>query len=223
MAQPTSDRIVTDYLKRLEAAAAPLAHDRRKELVAEIREHIEASLAESGARSDADVRNVLERLGSPEEIAGAAGVGGGGSSPTRRAGPLEIAALLALLVPVAGWAIGGVLVVVSRAWSGVDKVVGLSVLLVVPLLFSIAVVTSSADGDRSPIVVVDGAEQRVTDCPEGSETLSGCVVDTEGGSGLGVVEVAFLLGGIVLPGLVAVAYLGWRLNSVPSTMRSAFV
>lgn len=59
-------------MRRLEAAAARLPRARRAELVAEIREHISAAIREAAAAGDADVRNVLERLGQPEEIVDAA-------------------------------------------------------------------------------------------------------------------------------------------------------
>ena len=67
-----TDRLVDDYLSRLEEAAAHLQRSRRAELIAEIREHIEAALREEEAASEVAVRNVLERLGPPEEIVDAA-------------------------------------------------------------------------------------------------------------------------------------------------------
>jgi hypothetical protein len=62
------DELVRDYLGRLEAASWPLPPGRRAELAGEVREHIETALAETGSRDDITVRNVLERLGRPEEI-----------------------------------------------------------------------------------------------------------------------------------------------------------
>ena len=56
-----TDRLVDDYLSRLEEAAAHLQRSRRAELIAEIREHIEAALREEEAASEVAVRNVLER------------------------------------------------------------------------------------------------------------------------------------------------------------------
>ena len=67
-----TDRLVDDYLSRLEAAAAHPQRSRRAELIAEIREHIEAALREEDAAGEVAVRNVLERLGPPEEIVEAA-------------------------------------------------------------------------------------------------------------------------------------------------------
>lgn len=63
--------IVRDYLGRLRAAGWGLAPARRDELVAEVGEHIDEALrAESaaGRQGEVVVRNILERLGPPEEI-----------------------------------------------------------------------------------------------------------------------------------------------------------
>ena len=120
------DRLVDDYLRRLEAAAAHLPRDRRAELVGEIEEHVDAALAEGGD-DEAAVRNVLERLGSPEEIAAAAAP----PAAQRGRGSLENAALIVLclscLVPLLGYLIGTALVLASQAWHGREKLIGLVV------------------------------------------------------------------------------------------------
>ena len=67
-----TDRLVDDYLRRLEHAAAHMQRARRTELIAEIRGHIETALREEQAAGEAAVRNVLDRLGPPEEIVEAA-------------------------------------------------------------------------------------------------------------------------------------------------------
>jgi HAAS len=128
------DPLVDDYLARLEAAAAHLPRRRRAELVGEIEEHVEDALAESGDDETA-VRNVLERLGSPEEIAAAAG-----DAPPER-GALERAALIVLclsfVLPLVGYVIGAGLVLSSRAWAERDKLIGL--LLAPAVVFAAAV------------------------------------------------------------------------------------
>jgi hypothetical protein len=63
-----TDHLVDDYLRRLEHAAAHMQRARRTELIAEIRGHIETALREEEAAGEAAVRNVLDRLGPPEEI-----------------------------------------------------------------------------------------------------------------------------------------------------------
>jgi hypothetical protein len=119
------DPLVDDYLRRLEAAAADLPHERRVELVTEIEEHIAAALREGGAGDEAALRNVLERLGPPEEIAAEAGAG----TPAPARGQLETAAMLmlavSLVLPVVGYLIGAGLVLASRAWDGHDKAIAL--------------------------------------------------------------------------------------------------
>ena len=78
------------------------------------------------ADSEVEVRNLLERLGDPVEIA-AEERARSGVAP-RRAGPIEILALIGLLVGgfvfVIGWFVGLVLLWVSDAWTTGEKLVG---------------------------------------------------------------------------------------------------
>jgi Domain of unknown function (DUF4190) len=67
-----TDPLVEDYLRRLEAVASALPAYRREELLVEIREHLAEALRQVPAGDETAVRSVLERLGSPEEIAVAA-------------------------------------------------------------------------------------------------------------------------------------------------------
>jgi hypothetical protein len=143
-----ADALVRDYLGRLEAAAWPLAPDRRGELLLEVREHIESALAEAGNRDEVTARNVLERLGAPEEIVAAeaeAGRPAGWTTPApdatdRRAGwgPVEVGAILfltvgAIFLPIVGPMIGLMLVWLSAEWSPRQK--WIATLIVVILLF----------------------------------------------------------------------------------------
>ena len=143
-----TDRLIDDYLRRLEQAAAHMQRARRTELVAEIRGHIETALREEHAAGEAAVRNVLDRLGPPEEIVEAAEP----HSPPddRRAGVLEIVALLALIVPAIGWLVGTVLVFASRAWSRRDKFIG-AILLFLPIaVLSLGFVAAGPSGSDDP-------------------------------------------------------------------------
>ena len=152
------DELVRDYVGRLEAASWPLTPGRRAELAGEVREHIESALAEAGRRDAVTVRNVLERLGRPEEIvaseadvAAAPGwTGAAGAAPpqaVRRWGAVEIAAILFLtvgvLVPIIGPVLGLLLVWLSSRWTTRDKVIAtgiMAVVLVLPLARLIDVV-----------------------------------------------------------------------------------
>jgi hypothetical protein len=66
-----AETLVRDYMGRLETASTSLPIERRGDLLAELREHIELALAEAGSSDEATVRNVLQRLGSPDEIVAA--------------------------------------------------------------------------------------------------------------------------------------------------------
>ena len=178
------DPLTDDYLRRLKAAASGLPRERRDELLAEIEAHIDAALREGGAHDETAVRNVLERLGPPEEIAAAAGPPSG--APAR--GRLETAALIVLSVgsvlPVFGYLIGAGLVISSSAWSAGEKLVGLLIPPFVVLFGGVVVLSlaaSAAEGDSF-------------------------------NSGLGPLEIAVLMANL-LSGLLAAAYLFSRLRS----------
>jgi hypothetical protein len=129
-----TDRLVDGYMSRLEEAAAHLQRSRRAELISEIREHIEAALREEEAAGEVAVRNVLERLGPPEEIVEAAEPAA--EADQRPTGKLEVAAMVTLVVPFIGWLFGIAMVLISKAWSNREKTIGtaLALLAVVPFL-----------------------------------------------------------------------------------------
>lgn len=153
-----ADALVRDYLGRLEAAAWRLAVGRRAELAGEVREHIATALAEAGRRDEVTVRNILERLGPPEEIVAAEGEPDAvvpalaATPPTgpnvARApwGAVEVAALLlltvgAVLLPFVGALLGLVFVWLSAQWTRRQKVVATAIVLTVlmlPLLLVLA-------------------------------------------------------------------------------------
>jgi HAAS len=176
------DPLVDDYLRRLNAAAADLPRERRAELVGEIEEHVDSALAEAGAHDESTVRSVLERLGTPEEIAAAAG-----PPPATERGRLELAALIVLsvsfILPVIGYLIGARLVLASKVWDGRDKFLALLIPPVVVLSGAVVVMMGSAS-------IADG------------DTFD---------SGLGPVEIAVLLAN-VFSGFAAASYLSARLR-----------
>ena len=109
------DPRVNEYLDRLDSAAAGLPPAGRAELMTEIREHIDSALQEAGRDDKAAVHNVLERLGPPEEIVAAAGEAPAEARAARPSEPgaLEVAGLVALIVPVIGWIAGSIVVALS--------------------------------------------------------------------------------------------------------------
>jgi hypothetical protein len=121
----TTHPLVGDYLRQLARAARVLPRRQGEELVAEIREHLDTALtAES---SEADVRNVLDGLGSPDEIVASARPDG---PPHAKRGLRETAALILLLTgfpPILGWLAGVALLLSSKLWTARQKLLGILV------------------------------------------------------------------------------------------------
>jgi hypothetical protein len=121
-----ADVLVRRYLQELEAQLQELPADRRRELLDEVGEHLAAARADLDPETEAGVRTLLERLGSPADIAAEARERFGlPAAPARPATPvLEIAALVLLVIPFLGWVVGTVLIWLSRRWTTGDKLVG---------------------------------------------------------------------------------------------------
>ncbi|HEX4220590.1 MAG TPA: hypothetical protein VHZ02_19615, partial [Acidimicrobiales bacterium] len=66
------DEILRTYFQELNATLAGLPQTRREQLVLEIRQHVADAVAEKAPASEAQVRELLERVGSPEAVAAAA-------------------------------------------------------------------------------------------------------------------------------------------------------
>ena len=95
-----TDPLVDDYLRRLDAAASRLPADQREELVSEIRDHLQEALRQTPTGDQAAVRNALERLGSPEEIAAAAAADPAPGQPAGAASQINGLAIASVLVAV---------------------------------------------------------------------------------------------------------------------------
>lgn len=120
----TTHPLADDYLRRLERAAKVLPRRERDDLVAEIRSHLDSGLGPEA--TEADVRNLIDDLGTPESIVAAA-------EPVRavvRRGPREIFALALLVLglpPLIGWLAGAGLLLWSPLWSVRQKLLGILV------------------------------------------------------------------------------------------------
>ena len=122
-----TQQLVDRYLRDLREDLRDLPRSRQNELVAEIKEHIDVALAEEPTSDEATVRNVLERLGDPADIASEAR-DRMGIRPAR-AGFRETAAVILLpiggvLIPFFGWVAGVVLLWSSPVWTTRDKWIG---------------------------------------------------------------------------------------------------
>ena len=92
----TKDPIVEAYLDDLRRALAGLPRAKADEVIAEVRAHVAAALPPD--HTEADVRNVIEQLGEPAEIAAATREGTPGAAPRGRR---KVAVLAAAIVAIA--------------------------------------------------------------------------------------------------------------------------
>jgi hypothetical protein len=120
------DSLIDHYLTDLEAELQDLPANRRRELLAEVGEHVAAARAAMDPETEAGIRTVLERMGDPAEIAAEARERlDVQAEPAKAATPwLEVITLVALVVPFLGWLVGTVLVWLSRRWTTRDKLIG---------------------------------------------------------------------------------------------------
>jgi uncharacterized membrane protein len=119
---PHADQITSGYLARLEHALADLPPARRAELLDDVRTHIAEARRGLADETDADLLNILDKLGDPADIAADARdrLGAQPAPPAAPLGVLEIAAIVALVLV---WPAGIALVWLSSAWSQRDKLI----------------------------------------------------------------------------------------------------
>ena len=165
-----TDALVRDYLGRLQVAATSLPAPRREELTGEVRDHIAAAIAQAGRSDEVTVRNILERLGAPEDIVASEVTlpvtPDRPGTPRTGIGAVEVASLLmlglawpALLLRDIGligpilWLgmgiVGLVLVQVSNVWSKRRKLIITT--LVVALYAAYLVVTTPVRVESGPV------------------------------------------------------------------------
>jgi hypothetical protein len=129
--------LVRDYLERLRAESARLSADQGRELYDDIADHLGAALGADA--TEAEVRERLEKVGTPALLVDEAGGAPTQGLPPAKAAPgkaggVEAAAVITLfaaelaffLVPVAAlaWVAGLVLLAISRYWTGREKLSG---------------------------------------------------------------------------------------------------
>lgn len=193
---------VAEYLRELERALRDLQPDRRDEIVTEIEAHIDALLAEHGpSPSEADTRNVLERVGSPHDIARE--TRDDIETVPRRRRWTDVAAVIALPIPVLGWVVGGALLWLSDVWSTRDKIIGTVAGPGLFVLGGLSLVGASNDGRTVEPAVAD---------PPGAVPDAAEAGGVGGGEGFGPLEL-LVLGLVFLLPLATSIYLARKLRT----------
>jgi hypothetical protein len=208
-----ADQIISGYLSRLEVAVRTLPGGRGGELLDVFREHIAEARAQLVDESDADLLNILDRLGDPADIVAEerARLGVGSPAPADSRNLVDILAIVALLLV---WPVGVVLLWISEAWSTRDKLIGtllppggyLGVITIEVLLRGtpgfVAICTNSTSDSAGAGGAV-GSSTFGTTCP--SPAVTGAV---DAGHVLLILAAVIL---VVMPLLTAI-YLGLRLR-----------
>jgi len=87
-----ADQLIDEYLRAVDRAMTGMSGTRRSELLTDLRHHIEAEREDRVDGSEAEIREILDRLGDPEvvaaearvdEVVGASAVGPVGPLPPR--------------------------------------------------------------------------------------------------------------------------------------------
>ena len=117
----TADQLVRQYLARLDLALQGVGAYRRDEILADVREHIQAGRSELDPDDAISVRALLAQVGEPEAIAAEAGVTPPGSRRWDAWAPWLI-----IFGPVAsglGWLAGVLILWQSPTWTTRDKLI----------------------------------------------------------------------------------------------------
>ncbi len=96
------DAICSEYLERLRGFLADLSPEDRRQIIEQVSEHISSARAALPQQTDAAVRDILERLGSPQEIAASAALEGGEPLPPHSRNLVIVGAAAAIVLVVIG-------------------------------------------------------------------------------------------------------------------------
>ncbi len=115
------DQIIADYLHRLDVALGRLPESRRRQLVAEIDEHLKEARAELSDQSEAAIRELLDRVGQPDDIAAEA-MDGQASQKRKRLSRSMVVVLIGLAVLLGGCLSFGFVVGIAHRSTSIRKV-----------------------------------------------------------------------------------------------------
>lgn len=163
-------RMIDSYLRRLENELSDVPAGARRELVEDVRAHIQEALAEAGEPSQAAVLNVLERLGEPADLAREERERLGLTpEPAAEQGP-DLLSAAAVVLTALFWPVGVLLAWLSPRWSGRDKAVAtLMPVLGLTLVFSLTFAASHQYGittSSQHVVQVSDPDAEVPAQPE---------------------------------------------------------
>ncbi len=177
--------LTSAYLEELRGLAQGLPPEQSRELVDDIRDHVTTALRPDS--SEAEVRETLDRLGTPAELVAAAGpMMPATQEPSPPAGRgvatgaitcLILAELMVILWPLAAlvWVAGVILLVLAQTWTAREKVLGVVGLASgFPLLSCVLAIGLVAGGSTTTCTQSGpaGADSGTATCTIGPDTHS---------------------------------------------------
>lgn len=154
--------LIEGYLRRLARELEDVPTSQRRELLEDVRGHIEEAWAASPERSRAALLNILERLGEPEALAREERERLGLADLPRQQGP-DLLAVAAIVLTALFWPVGILLAWLSPRWYARDKAIATALpVLGLMLLLSTTMVASVSYGSAavsvSQVQVIDGQQ-----------------------------------------------------------------
>jgi uncharacterized membrane protein len=216
--------LIERYLREVDEALGDLPPTQRREILDDLQSHIHDALAAVPEPDEATLRSILDRLGTPDELAREArerlGIVGSPPEPDTRRRP-GIVETIAVVTTAIVWPLGLLLVWLSGSWRTRDKVIAtaspvfgfaFAMLMLIPVSF--AVVTGSAT-PVTPGEVVLGPQPTVVVPPETPVTMPAPeITHVEGITtiGIGAGEFILLLGALFGTPFLSAAYLAFQLR-----------
>lgn len=229
MHRTSPDQMIRAYLDRVSNELQDLPGDERAEIIDDLRQHIEEALGSPEEAGEAEVRNVLDRLGQPAAVAAEARSRHDdhdgmveddqrppeNPEPDRTPGALEVGAII---LTALFWPVGLLLTWISQRWKTRDKVV--ATVLPVVGTFGMIVITLGgmvAYGSGSVGSVVTMAEDQPAESsgpvlPEPRDQSEFSDSTTGEGAGFRMLVVFGFLAGVLAAPFVAAIYLAVRLQ-----------
>jgi uncharacterized membrane protein len=196
-------RLIDRYLARLDRELADVPREARRELVEDVRGHIEEAWVASPERDQVALERILERLGTPEALAREERerLGLGAPSVAQGLGFMGWAAIVltALLVPV-----GLILAWLSSHWRTRDKAIATAIVLA-----GLALVAATSFPSRAAYMRTAVTVQVAEAIPAPAAAGQAPVSTAEVNSGA-LAPVALVLVGLWGAPLLAAAYLALR-------------
>jgi uncharacterized membrane protein len=220
-----SAHIIQAYLDRVSREVDDLTPPEQSEIIEDLRAHIYEAVGDPQDASEADARNVLDRLGHPQDVAREARTrspeheepsvsGPVQHEPRRTPGALEVAAIV---LTALFWPVGVLLAWVSDRWITRDKVIATVIPFASTLLLGVIIIGGLvAYGTTTTVTVVEDQVQpaqpaepaepdersprQISDPSSPSEALSRFVI------------VLGFLGGVVAGPFISAVFLAIRMK-----------